>query len=294
MDLPRFEHHQPKRIEELLELIATYGSSAKIVAGGTDLLLKMRAGVASPEHLVSINQVAELQGVSYDDTNGLAIGGAARITDTGLHPDVRRHYPGLTYACDVMCTVQVRNMATVAGNLVNAAPSADTAAPLLVHDADLRLAKSGGTRQVKLSDFFTGPGMTVIEPQEVVTSIQVPPPPDRCGASYMRLSARSKVDIVAVSVAGLLTLSAGGEIETARLALAAVAPTPLLVQEVSDMLIGKQPSEELFAEAAAAAKRASRPIDDVRATAAYRRAMVEVLTRRVLADCLAKAKGGDK
>jgi CO/xanthine dehydrogenase FAD-binding subunit len=294
MDLPHFEHHYPKKLEELLELIAAYRSSAKIVAGGTDLLIKMRGGVASPEHLVSINNVEELRGVDYDDRNGLVIGGAARITDVGQHPDVRKHYPGLTYACDVMATVQVRNMATVAGNLANAAPSADTAPPLLVHDADLVLVKSSGKRQIKLSEFFTGPGMTVIEPQEVIKSIRVPAPPDRCGSSYMRLSARSKVDIVAVSVAGLLTLSANGEIETACISLAAVAPIPLLVQEASDMLIGKKPSEELFSRVAAAAKRACKPIDDVRATAAYRRGMVEVLTRRVLADCLAKAEGGNK
>ena len=294
MDLPRFEHHHPKKFEELLELIAAYTSSAKIVAGGTDLLIKMRAGVASPKHLISINNIEELRSVAYDDRNGLVIGGAARITDVGQHPDVRKHYPGLTYACDVMATVQIRNMATVAGNLANAAPSADTAAPLLVHDADLVLAQSSGKRQVKLSEFFTGPGMTVIEPQEVIESIRVPPPPERSGSSYMRLSARSKVDIVAVSVAGLLTLAANGEINTACICLAAVAPTPMLVQEAADMLIGKKPSEELFSRVAAAAKRASKPIDDVRATAAYRREMVEVLTRRVLAECLTKAEGGDK
>lgn len=294
MDLPRFEHHRPTKLTEFLDLLAAHSSSAKIVAGGTDLLIKMRAGVASPAHLISINNIEELRGVTYDDRNGLVIGGAARITDVGLHPKVRIHYPGLTYACDVMATVQVRNMATVAGNLANAAPSADTAAPLLVHDAELLLTQSGGKRQAKLSEFFTGPGMTIIKSQEIIESILVPPPPVRSGSSYMRLSARSKVDIVAVSVAGMLTLSASGEIETARIALAAVAPTPLMVPEAADMLIGKKPSEELFAKAAAAAKQASKPIDDVRATAAYRRGMVEVLTGRVLADCLAKAKGGDK
>jgi carbon-monoxide dehydrogenase medium subunit len=294
MDLPRFVHHRPQKLAELLELLAAYGSSAKIVAGGTDLLIKMRAGVASPDHLVSINNIKELRSVSYDDANGLVIGGAASITDVGQHPDVRKHYPGLTYACDVMATVQVRNMATVSGNLANAAPSADTAAPLLVHDAELLLTQKGGKRQVKLSEFFTGPGMTVIEPQEVIESIRVPPPPERCGSSYMRLSARSKVDIVAVSVASLLTLSASGVIDTARISLAAVAPTPLLVHEASDMLVGQKPSEELFAKVAATVKQASKPIDDVRATAAYRRGMVEVLTRRVLADSLAKAEGGNK
>lgn len=294
MDLPRFEHHQPKMTEELLELLAAHSDSAKIVAGGTDLLLKMRAGMMNPEHLISINQVEALHRIDYDDSKGLVIGGAARINDVGQQPDVRRYYPGLTYACDVMATVQVRNMATVAGNLANAAPSADCAAPLLVHDTELVLAQSGSTRQVKLHEYFTGPGMTIMEPREIIASILVPPVPERCGSTYLRLSARSKVDIVAVSVAGLLTLGASGEITTARVALAAVAPIPMLVPQASEMLVGQKPSEPLFAEVAAVVKEASKPIDDVRATAAYRRGMVEVLTRRVLAECLAKAEGGDK
>ncbi|MBU4278656.1 MAG: xanthine dehydrogenase family protein subunit M [Proteobacteria bacterium] len=292
MAMPQFQVHQPKTLESVLDLLGRHRSSVKLLCGGTDLLIKMRAGAQAPEHLVSLNRVAGLKTISYAGGDGLVIGGAARISQVGKNAEVRRLYPGLAHACSVMATVQIRNMGTVAGNLVNAAPSADTAAPLLAYGASVVAVERGGRRQIKLVDFFTGPGLTVLEPGEMVEAIRVPDVSPRSGSCYLRLSARSKVDIAAVSVAGFLNLDLEGRVIRCRLALGSVGPTPLRCPEAEQILEGQTPDEKLIAQAAAACVRASRPIDDLRATAAYRRAMVQVLAQRVLTQSLDMAKGG--
>jgi CO/xanthine dehydrogenase FAD-binding subunit len=292
MSMPQFQVHQPKTVEEVLDLMGRHRSSVKLLCGGTDLVIKMRAGAQAPEHLISLNRVAGLKGITYAGGDGLVIGGAARISQVGKNPEVRRLYPGLAHACSVMATVQIRNMGTVAGNIVNAAPSADTAAPLLAHGASLVAVERGGRRQIRLKDFFTGPGLTVLEPGEMVEAIRVPDVPPRSGSCYQRLSARSKVDIAAVGVAGFINLDLSGKVIRCRLALAAVAPTPLRCSEAEAMLEGQVPDDKLIAQAAAACVRACRSIDDIRATAAYRRAMVQVLAQRVLTKSVEMAQGG--
>ena len=294
MAMPKFEVHQPESMEQALDLLAMYRTSVKVLAGGTDLVPRMRAGAAQAQHLVSINRVKGIRGISYQDDDGLVIGAGARIFEVAEHPEVQRHYPALAHACGVMANTQIRHMGTVAGNLANAAPSADTAAPLLAYGASLVLVERGGRRQVELDHFFTGPGSTVMEPVELIEAIRVPAPPVRSGSAYQRISARSRVDIAAVGVAGQLALDSQGRILVARLALAAVAPTPVRCPEAEELLTGQVPGEDLFKRAAAACVRASRPIDDQRASAAYRRLMVQVLTQRVLAECAARAQGGEQ
>jgi len=292
MAMPHFTVHQPKSLEEVLDLMGRHRSGVKVLCGGTDLLMKMRSGALSPEHLVSLNRVNGLRTISYAESDGLVIGGAARLAEVGKNPEVRELYPALAHACSVMATVQIRNMGTVAGNLANAAPSGDTCAPLLAYGASLVAVERGGRRQIKLSDFFTGPGLSVLEPLEVIEAIRVPDPPPRCGSAYIRLSARSKVDIAAVGVAGFLNLDLEGRVIRCRLALASVAPTPVRCPEAEQMLEGVKPDDKLLAQAGAACVRACSPIDDVRATASYRRAMVQTLAQRVLAKCYAQAAGG--
>jgi len=292
MATPHFNVHQPASLEEALDLLGRHRASVKLLSGGTDLLMKLRAGVVSADHLVSLNRVAGLNRINYQDEDGLVLGAGARLNDVGEHPAVLKHYPALAHACRVMATTQIRNMGTVAGNLANAAPSADTAAPLLAYRASVVLVERGGRRQVRLEDFFKGPGQTVLEPMEILEAIRVPVPPDRAGSAYMRLSARSKVDIAAVGVAGFLALDLQGAMMGVRLALASVAPTPLRCPEAEAMLEGQAPDPELLNRAAAACVRAARPIDDMRASANYRRAMVQVLAGRVLAKCLQQAQGG--
>ncbi len=292
-NMPRFNFHRPGTMEEALDLVSRFRASVKVMCGGTDLVPKMRAGVAVAENVVSLTRVPGLSTISYRDDDGLVIGGTARISDVARHPDVRRHYPALAYACDKMATVQIRNMGTVAGNLANAAPSADTAAPLLAYGASLVLVERGGRRQVPLEDFFTGPGLTVAEPMEIIEAIRVPAPPLRSGSAYLRVSARSKVDIAAVGVAAALNLDLEGRVIGVRIALAAVGPTPLRARQAEDMLMEQIPDHDLLARAGAACVRTAKPIDDVRASANFRRAMVQTLAQRVLARCGRLARGED-
>lgn len=290
MAMPHFQVHQPKSMEQVLDMLSRHRSSVKILAGGTDLMLKMRHAGLSVEHLISLNRVEGMRTISWDEGDGLVIAGGTRLADVGRHEQVCANYPGLAHACSVMATPQIRNMGTVAGNLVNAAPSADTAAPLLAHGASLVAVERGGRRQIQLKDFFSGPGLTVLEPLEMVEAIRVPAPPPRSGSAYMRISARSKVDIAAVGVAGFLNMDLGGRVIRCRLALASVAPTPVRCFEAEQLLEGQIPDEALLMRAGASCVRASAPIDDVRATASYRRSMVQVLAQRVLLKCLALAQ----
>ncbi len=291
MAASHFALHQPQSLAEAFDLLEAHRASVKLLAGGTDLVPKLKAGALKVQHLVSLRRVPGLEGVSFQAGQGLSIGGGARLAEVAALPEVKSLYPGLAHACSVMATTQIRNMGTVAGNLCNAAPSADTAAPLLAYRASVVLVERGGRRQVKLTDFFKGPGLTDLEPTEILEAIRVPAPPQRCGSAYQRLSERSQVDIAAVGVAGFLALDLAGVIIGARLALGAVAPTPVRCPEAEALLEGQAPSPELFRRASVACVRASRPIDDLRASANYRRSMVQVLAQRVLEQCLAMVKG---
>lgn len=291
--MPPFAHHRPRSLDRLLELAEQYGSAAKILAGGTELIPKMRRGVLDPQHVISLNYVEELGGLDYDPTEGLRIGAGVRLSAAGALPAVRDHYPALAAACTQMATPQIRNMATVAGNLVNGSPCADTAGPLLVHDATVELAQRGTQRVVPLGDFFRDAGAVDIRPGEILTAVQVPPPPAGSASAFRRLSARSKVDVAAASATALVALAADGTVATARLAIGAVAATPLRCPAGEDVLVGKPPEPERIAEAAARAAALAKPIDDVRATAAYRRTVLPVLIRRVIESCLATPQQGD-
>lgn len=292
MSTPRFTFHQPQNLEQALDMVGMYRTNGKILAGGTDLVPKLRAGLADVQHVVSLNRVPGLNRITYQEDDGLVIGAGARLCDVAAHPEVRKRYPGLAHACSVMATTQIRNMGTVVGNIVNAAPSADTAAPLLAYEAAVILVERGGRRHVPLREFFTGPGLTIMEPMEILEAIRVPSPPQRSGSAYIRLSARSKVDIAGVGVAGFLALDMDGAIIKSRLALSAVAPTPVRCPEAEAMLDGQKPEPQLLMRAAAACVRSCSPIDDVRATAGYRRKMVQVLAQRVITQCYEMAEGG--
>jgi carbon-monoxide dehydrogenase medium subunit len=270
---PPFTHHRPTTLGEALEILGEHKDKARLLAGGTDLINKLRSGAIRAEHLVSLNRVRDLDRVRYSDEDGLSIGATARINAVGAHDAVRTRYPALAHACSVMATTQIRNMGTVAGDLV------------------LVISDRSGRRRVPLAEFFKGPGLVDLRPTEIVETVQVPPP-GSAGSAYQRISARSRVDMQAAGVAGLLALEADGRVGRARLALGAVGPTPMRCPDAEQLLAGQAPDSALLERAAAACAAASLPIDDVRATAEWRRAVVGVLARRVLEQCLALAKGG--
>lgn len=291
--LPRFEYVPAKRLEEACALLAEHGDAARVMAGGTDLVLHMRLRPdRAPKLVVGLREIPGLDRVTFDADRGLTIGPLARLAEVAAHPDVRRAYPALAASAAATATVQIRNMGTVAGNLCNASPAADTATPLLVHDAEVRLVGPGGARRaLALQAFFQGPGKTALGRGELVEELFVPRPQGRAASAYERLSGRSKVDIAAVCAAVLVRLGRDARCEAALVAIGAVAPVPLVVPAAAALLIGQVPTPELLAASAAAAAAAARPISDVRASAPYRRQMVGVLVRRALERAVAAAGG---
>ena len=287
-----FAHHRPATLDDALALMALHGPDARVIAGGTDLVPRLRSGAASAAHLVSVGRIAELSRIAFDPETGLVIGAGARLADVGRHPEVQSRYGALADALSVMATVQIRTMGTVAGNLANGSPCADTASPLLVHEARVELARQGSRREVALEAFFRGPREVDLDPAEVLVAIHVPTPAPGARSVYLRMSARSRVDMAAAGAAALLVLDSKGRVDGARLALTAVAPTPLRCPDAEALLAGQEPTADRLAKAAAACAAAARPIDDVRATAVYRRHVVGVLARRALERCVAGAKGG--
>jgi carbon-monoxide dehydrogenase medium subunit len=282
MTLPKFTYLSPKDLKEASALLVEHGDKARLMAGGTDLLIRMSHRALTPEFVIGLRNCQGLEDVHFDPAEGLTIGAMTRLRDVADHDEIKRHYPALAHAARLTATVQIRNMGTVVGNVCNAAPSADTATPLLVYGGEAVVVHPGGRRTVPLNEFFRGPGLTALEKGELVRSIVLPPPGDKSGADYQKISARSKVDIAAVGVSAYLQLDDQGAIGRVRVALGAVAPVPMRAKAAEKILGGQAPSEELFAEAAAKAQDEANPISDMRASAAWRKTMVGALTRRAL------------
>jgi len=212
------------------------------------------------------------------------------MTDVAAHPAIRDRYAALAEGAGVVGSLQTMNMATIGGNVCNAAPSADTAPALLVYEAEAVIIGPDGRRTLPIADFFRGPGETALAPDELLAELRLPTPPAGTGAVYQRNTPRKQMDIAVVGVAIALTLS-GDTIERARVALGAVAPTPLRASGAEAALEGQTASDEAFAKAAEAAAQDSSPITDMRASADYRRHLVKVMTTRLLTEAATRAKG---
>lgn len=272
---------RPKGLSEALKILAEE-PQARILAGGTDLVLLVHDRLARPTWLVDISDLAELQEVRPVD-GGLAIGAACRLSAlerNSLVPGVLRS------ACAQIGTPQVRNLATIGGNVCNASPAGDTITPLLVLDAEAVVRSAGGGRAVPLTQFFTGPKKTVLRPGELVVGFNLPAGALRGGASFHKIGRRREVVIAQVNAAASLSLGGAGEMDRVRLALGSVAPTPRRLMAVEELMRGRRPTAALLALAGAAVRDEIRPIDDVRTTAAYRLRVSAVLSRRALAGAL--------
>jgi CO/xanthine dehydrogenase FAD-binding subunit len=289
MSAAKYDYYAPGTVEEASRLLLDIGEGAFLLAGGTDLLVKINHGMIHPKAVISLNAVKELDFITFGRKNGLTIGAGARLADVESHPAIQRRYPALAYAAGETANTQIRNMGTVAGNLCNAAPSAENAPTLIAMNAQVNLFGKDGERSLPLEDFFKGPGLTAVEPGEILTSISVPVPSPRSGASYRHISARGKVDISAVCVGAMVALNNSG-CEEVRIALGAVAPVPLRAVKAEKVLSGKNPSQDLIDKAAEQAMKECSPISDVRASASYRKAMVQVLTKRALTEALNRAR----
>ena len=281
--LPSFDYVRAGSADDVVGLLGRHGEEARLLMGGTDLFVRMRDGVARPRIVVDVKHLPGMRDVVYDERTGLTVGAAVTMNELARHPDVRVHYPLLAQAAHSVASYQLRNRATIGGNLCNGSPCADTAPATLVLEGRVVLFGPGGEREVPLHEFFLGPGETALQAGELMTAIRYPVPPAGGAGRYLKLG-RSRIgDLAVVSVAVFgfpdETVPSGYRF---RVALGSVAPVVLRAPEAEDALAADSPGETTFALAAEKAMVTASPIDDVRGGAVYRSAMVRNLTLRGL------------
>jgi carbon-monoxide dehydrogenase medium subunit len=286
--LRRFEFASARSVNECLQILSARGAGAKMVAGGTDLLPQMKNGMLKPAFVVDVSGVPELRVLTGDAKQGLRVGAAVTARELELDARVRAGFPALSESGALVGSVQVRNLATLGGNLCNAAPSADMAPPLVALDAEAVIAGPKGTRREPFASFFQGVRKTVLGPDELLVEIAIPAPGPRSGGSYIRHTPRRELDIAVVGVASQLSMS-DGVCAKARIALASVAPTPVRATAAERSLEGQAVTPEAIERAATLAIEAARPIDDQRGSIEFRKHLVRVLTRRTLTTALLRA-----
>ncbi|MBI5653088.1 MAG: xanthine dehydrogenase family protein subunit M [Chloroflexi bacterium] len=278
-----FTYFSPTTLSDATRVLADYGADARCLAGGTDLLIRMKRHQWLPRAVVNLKRIPWLRDVAINAE--LRIGALVTLQDLVRAPIIREHFPVLAYAASKMAGVQVRNLATVGGNLCNASPAADTAPPLIALNARAVVVGARGERVIPLDEFFTGVGKSALAPDEILCEILVPRD-DAVRASFIKLEHREAMDIsiasVAVSLRNQKSEIKNQKCEDVRIVLGAVAPVPMRARQAEEILRGKELTEERIRQAARVAAREAQPIDDVRGSAWYRREMVEVLTRRQL------------
>lgn len=284
------DYLRPGTLGECLQAFAEHGANARALAGGTDLLVQMRTGRRTQGVLIDVKAVPELNELRYDPHEGLTLGAAVPCYRVYGDPAVRRAYPGLIDTVEMIGGTQIQGRASVGGNLCNAAPSADAIPALIALRATCRVASASGEREVPVEDFCTAPGRNVLRDSEILVSLHLPKPAKGSGACYLRFIPRNEMDI-AVAGAGVSVTLVDGVFQDGRVALASVAPTPLLVAAAGAALRGQPVGPEAIERAAMAAKAAARPINDMRGTIEYRRNLCAVLTRRALATAVRRAGG---
>jgi carbon-monoxide dehydrogenase medium subunit len=285
----RFEYFEPATLDEAVALLGRFGGDAGLLAGGTDLLVEIREHVRWPRQVVNIKKIPGIAALVYDDRDGLRFGALVTAREIETSPVVLEKYPGLVQAARELGSIQVRNRATIVGNICRASPSADTLPPLIADGATVTTYGPAGGRRVALEQFFTGPGRTVLGPGELVTEIAVPPPPPHTGKHYIKHGRRKAMELATVGVGVTLTLDGGGCREI-RIALGAVAPTPIRAHKAEDALRGRPLDDASIEAAARIAVGECRPISNVRGSAEYRRDMVGVLTERAIRQAMAVAE----
>jgi CO/xanthine dehydrogenase FAD-binding subunit len=276
----RFEFYSPRSLGEALRFLSEKGERAKVIAGGTDLIPRLREGVSRPDFVLNVLEIGELCGIREAD-EALHIGATTTHTQITESPILQRICPALTQAAALIGGPPVRNRGTIGGNIVNASPAADLACALLALDAEAVLRSEKGSRTVALGDFFTGPGQTVIRPDELLTEVTVRAPKGK--GVFRKLGRRRAMSLSIINVAIFLEME-GKICRKSRIALGSVAPTPIRCLQAEQLLAGREASPEILSKCAVEAMRASRPIDDQRAKAWYRIEAGTVLLRRALTE----------
>lgn len=281
----------PQTIPDAVAILDQFAGKARVLAGGTDLIVQVREHVRDIDVMVDGKQIPELMELAWDAENGLTLGAAVPCHVIYSDPRVIDHYPGLIDAVSLIGGTAIQGRASVGGNLCNSGPAGDTIPALIVHLATARIVGPDGERRVPVEEFCTGPGRNVLRNNELLVSLHLPAPPPNSGARYLRFIPRNEMDIAEVGVGASVVLNAAGDtFRSGRIALGAVAPTPLYVAEAGAALAGQPVTDETITATAAIAQAAARPISDMRGTAEHRRHLVGVLTRRALRGAVERAR----
>ncbi len=288
-----FDFVSPSSIEEAVKTLASKGDQARIMAGGTDMLVQMRAGRRTAPLVVDIKGIPELNEISYDASNGLTLGAAVPCYEIYQNKTVADAYPGLMDSALLIGGIQIQGRASIGGNICNAAPSGDSIPAVIALSGVCNIAGPNGTRELPVEEMCTAPGRNALENGELLVSVSFPAPQANSGASYLRFIPRNEMDIAVAGVGSSVQLDASGQnFVSARISLASVAPTPVFAKEAGDSLAGKPVNEESIQAASDLAQAAAKPISDMRGTVRQRTHLIGVLTRRTLNNAIERAKGG--
>ena len=285
MVLPQFEYMTASTLEEACRLLLEHDGKAKVMAGATDLIPPMRDKVFTPEYIIDLKQIPGLDELTYDEEEGLKIGALTTLRTLEKSELVQAKNPAVSYAAKVIASTQIRSKGTLVGNICNSSPSNDSAPNLLAQGAKVNVQGVDGTRVIPIEEFFLGVRKTALKPGEIVTSVVIPPLKDNEKAAYLKFAVRKAMDLAIIGVAAKIKLE-NGICTDAKIALGAVAITPILAPKAAEVLIGKELTDEVIEEAAQAAMDSCSPISDIRASKEYRKAMIGVYTKRAIKQCL--------
>jgi carbon-monoxide dehydrogenase medium subunit len=273
------QYMAPTTLDAAVDILAQATGECRVLAGGTDLLVRMHADMAQPDTVLDIKRIEGMRSITEED-GGFRIGAAVSGAEMGEHASLKAAFPGVVEAVELIGSTQVQGRATMAGNLCNASPAADSVPAMVAAGAIMRIAGPNGTRDVPVEDVPTGPGKTILEPSELIASTFLPAPAPRTADAYLRFIPRTEMDIAVVGLGVSVTLDGSGTCTAARVGLGAVAPTVLRVDAAADALIGTTIDDDALAAMAAACSAAANPIDDKRGTVEYRVHMSGVLAKR--------------
>ncbi len=290
--MKNFEYIAPTSLRKATSLLAEKNGNARILAGGTDLLVQLRVNRFQVDRVIDVKNIPELNELSYGSKKGLSIGAAVPCHRIYEDSECTQRYPGLIDSASIIGGIQIQGRASFGGNICNSSPSADTIPVLIAYGSKCEIVGPNGKRMVPMEDFCTGPGKNILEPGEILVSIRIPSNKKDSGAHYLRFIPRNEMDIAVVGAGAYVELgNRKKKFKKARISLGAVAPTPLFVREAGELLTGREVSDDTIEEAAEAAKAAARPISDMRGTAEYRTHLVGVLTKRALHGAVKRARG---
>lgn len=276
-------------VDEAVQMLRDGGPTARVLAGGTDVIVLARERRRKIELFVDVKHIAELTALSYDPSNGLTVGAATPLYRVYGDSDVVRHYPAITESAHVIGGTAIQGRASLGGNLANSSPAADAVPAMMVLSGTATIVGPGGRREVAISEFCTGPGQNVLQPGEFIVSLHFPHPAAHSGQAWERFIPRNEMDIAVTNAATFLVLN-GNTVTEARIVIGAVAPTALLVSEAAQALIGKPLTEETIKAAGEASKAAARPIDDMRGSIKQRQHLSAVLTERTIRRAAERAR----